>query len=129
MIRFARWLHAYFGFRQLGQPDRQIHIGAWIIDPPSAAVSHAAAGEHHTTEIELAIEALRSGTTNPEGDAAAAALRLSGSCERKRHDEGEERDLKAPPHDRILRPADTRRSGMLISQKSLGKCLHTLRKI
>ena len=66
------------GARQLGQANREVDVGARVIDAPVAAVTAEVAAERDAAEMEPAVEVFRLGDANAEAalEAATAATKL-----------------------------------------------------
>src|SRR5262245_11791580 len=60
VVRLAVGVKADWCPRELRQTDRKIHVGLWVVDPPTTAIS-AAATIRHAAKMELAVRVGRFG--------------------------------------------------------------------
>src|SRR5262249_22080221 len=61
MVRLTVGTAADARLGELGQPNRQVEVGARIVDRPVTAVAVAALRQHDAAEVEAAVEALGRG--------------------------------------------------------------------
>src|SRR5262245_55919358 len=79
MFRFARLILADVGLGELGQTEREINVGARIIDAPASAVALEGIAKNDAAEVKAAVEILRRRGTRAEAEPAASAkLRVGG---------------------------------------------------
>ena len=89
---------------ELRQANREVDVGARIVDEPPAAIPHVAVGERHPAEVERSVEALWCRSTEVGAESAAATLCGDCPCTQGSRQSHRERRGEAPSHESYSMP-------------------------
>ncbi len=98
-------VHADVGLGQLREPDRQVDVGARVVDTPVAAITaKGVAVERDAAKLKPADEVFRLGDTYAEpalkSAAALAELRLDDNGRDQQGEQGQDEHHCSPPHEK-----------------------------
>ena len=118
MVRFPRLVLADMRLGELGQPQREVDVGARVIDAPPSAVALEGIAEDDAAEVKAAVEILRRRRTGAKAEPAASAkLRVGGDRGTEDDRNNHDREGRAPPP-RHPRSVTRRGSGKVEKLKS-----------
>src|SRR5688572_6442102 len=102
--------HADVGACQLAEADREIDVGARVIDAPVAAVAAEVAAKPDAAEVERAVEVLVGGELSraevaEAPEAALPELRFHADRQRQGYHPGQEQNYGPPPSHEVSLPS------------------------